>query len=181
MHILEELYVGSIRPGERTFKQNSQQSRTIKELTKCEEKLDATLSKEQKSLLNDYRDAQQDLMVITDCETFIRGFQIGAKIMLDVLTEGEVKELQPSPDGSLYTKKRPGIILEEQSELLRNFLTTIPSWCILLIRTGAEHSERETWLQECIIASKKMIDHDIQMFVHQRNGTAGTTVPFLWF
>ena len=32
-------------------------------------------------------------MVITDCETFVRGFQIGAKIMLDVLTEGEVKEL----------------------------------------------------------------------------------------
>ena len=93
MHILEELDVGSIRPGERTFKQNSQYSRAIKELTECEEKLDAALSKEQKSLLNDYRNAQQELMVITDCETFIRGFQIGAKIMLDVLAEGEVKEL----------------------------------------------------------------------------------------
>ena len=93
MHILEELYVGSIRPGERTFKQNSQYGRAIKELTDSEEKLDAMLSKEQKALLDDYRDAQQELMVITDCETFIRGFQIGAKIMLDVLTEGEVKEL----------------------------------------------------------------------------------------
>ena len=93
MHILEELYVGSIRPGERTFKQNSQYGRAIKELTDSEEKLDAMLSKEQKALLDDYRDAQQELMVITDCETFIRGFQIGAKIMLDVLTEGEVKKL----------------------------------------------------------------------------------------
>ena len=93
MHILEELYVGSIRPGERTFKQHSQYGLAIKELTESEEKLDATLSKEQKALLDEYRNAQQDLMVITDCETFIRGFQIGAKIMLDVLTEGEVKEL----------------------------------------------------------------------------------------
>ena len=93
MHILEELYVGSIRPGERTFKQNSQYGRAIKELTDSEEKLDDMLSKEQKALLDDYRDAQQELMVITDCETFIRGFQIGAKIMLDVLTEGEVKKL----------------------------------------------------------------------------------------
>ena len=93
MHILEERYVGSIWQGERTFKQNSQYSRAIKELTESEEKLDAALSKEQKSLLNDYRDAQQELMVIPDCETFIQGFQIGAKIMLDVLTEGEVKEL----------------------------------------------------------------------------------------
>ena len=94
MHILEELYVGSIRPGERTFKQNSQYSRAIKELTESEEKLDATLSKEQKLLFNDYRDAQQDLMVITDCETFIRGFQIGASagyslcvVVLMLLTE----------------------------------------------------------------------------------------------
>ena len=62
-------------------------------MTESEEKLDATLSEEQKSLLDEYRNAQQDLMVITDCETFIHGFQIGAKIMLDVLTEGEVKEL----------------------------------------------------------------------------------------
>ena len=93
MHILEELYVGSIWSGERTFRQNSQYSRVIKALTKCEEKLDATLSKEQKPLFDDYRNAQQELMVITDCETFIRGFQIGAKIMMDVLAEGEVKEL----------------------------------------------------------------------------------------
>ena len=93
MHILEELYVGSIRPGERTFKQNSQYGLAIQALNDSEERLDATLSKEQKLLFNDYRDAQQDLMVITDCETFIRGFQIGAKIMMDVLAEGEVKEL----------------------------------------------------------------------------------------
>lgn len=49
MHILEELYVGSIRPGERSFKQNRQYSRAIKALTECEEKLDATFSKGQKS------------------------------------------------------------------------------------------------------------------------------------
>ena len=41
MHILEELYVGRIWPGERTFKQNSQYSRAIKELTASEEKLDS--------------------------------------------------------------------------------------------------------------------------------------------
>ena len=45
MHILEELYVGSIRPGERTFKQNSQYGRAIKALTESEEKLDATVQR----------------------------------------------------------------------------------------------------------------------------------------
>lgn len=49
IHILKELHVGSIRTGERSFKQNRQYSRAIKALTECEEKLDATFSKEQKS------------------------------------------------------------------------------------------------------------------------------------
>ena len=37
--------------------------------------------------------AQREVTILTDCETFIHGFKIGAKIMLDVLTEGEMKEI----------------------------------------------------------------------------------------
>ena len=29
---------------------------------------------------------------MTDCETFMYGFKVGAKIMMDVLTEGQMKE-----------------------------------------------------------------------------------------
>ena len=52
MHIREELYVGSIRQGERTFKQNSQYGWAKKERTECEEKLDAARSKEQEHKTN---------------------------------------------------------------------------------------------------------------------------------
>ena len=37
--------------------------------------------------------AQREVNVLTDCETFCLAFKMGAKIMLDVLTEGEMKEI----------------------------------------------------------------------------------------
>ena len=38
-------------------------------------------------------DAQREVSVLTDAETFIYGFRTGAKIMMDVLTDGEIKEI----------------------------------------------------------------------------------------
>ena len=37
--------------------------------------------------------AQIEVNVLTDCETFCRSFKLGAKIMLDVLTDGQMKEI----------------------------------------------------------------------------------------
>ena len=34
-----------------------------------------------------------EINVLTDCETFMYGFKVGATIMLDVLTEGEMREI----------------------------------------------------------------------------------------
>ena len=37
--------------------------------------------------------AQREVNVLTDCETFCQAFKLGAKIMLDVLTEGQMREI----------------------------------------------------------------------------------------
>ena len=37
--------------------------------------------------------AQREVNVLTDCETFIYAFHFGAKIMMDVLSEGQMKEI----------------------------------------------------------------------------------------
>ena len=37
--------------------------------------------------------AQREVNVLTDCETFCMTFKLGAKIMLDVLTEGQMREI----------------------------------------------------------------------------------------
>ena len=93
MHILEELYIGSVRPGERMFKRNSQYAKALNETVKAGDALTDVLTPEQKALFEDYMTAQREVNVLTDCETFMYGFKVGAKIMLDVLTEGEMKEI----------------------------------------------------------------------------------------
>ena len=93
MQILEELYIGNVRPGERSFKRNSQYCRALSASADAADKLIAALSDEQKKLFEEYMDAQREVSVLTDAETFIYGFRTGAKIILDVLTDGEMKEI----------------------------------------------------------------------------------------
>lgn len=37
--------------------------------------------------------AQREVTILTDCETFLYAFRLGAKIMLDVLTDGQMREI----------------------------------------------------------------------------------------
>ena len=93
MLILEEFYLGDIRPSERGFKRNSQYARALDDLVEAGDALTDTLDEEQSELFEDYMDAQREVNVLTDCETFCYAFKLGAKIMLDVLTEGSMKEI----------------------------------------------------------------------------------------
>ena len=93
MQILEDLYLGDIRPNEPFFKRNSQYAKALDEVVKVGDTLTASLNEEEKKLFEDYMDAQREVTVLTDCETFCYAFKLGAKIMLDVLTDGEIKEI----------------------------------------------------------------------------------------
>jgi len=37
--------------------------------------------------------AQREVNVLIDCETFIYAFRLAAKIMIDILTDGAMKEI----------------------------------------------------------------------------------------
>lgn len=93
MQVLEDLYVGDIRPNERFFKRNSQYAKALDELVKVGDALTDGLNEEQKELFEDYMTAQREVTVLTDCETFMYAFRLGAKIMMDVLIEGTMKEI----------------------------------------------------------------------------------------
>ncbi|MBR3185888.1 MAG: hypothetical protein IKF48_07085 [Oscillospiraceae bacterium] len=93
MHILEELYVGNVRPGERSFKRNSQYSWALDAAVKASDALTDTLNEEQRKLFDAYMEAQREVSILTDCETFIYSFRLGAKIALDVLENGEMNEI----------------------------------------------------------------------------------------
>ena len=93
MLILEDLYVGDIRPNERRFKRNSQYAKALDEVVKVGDTLTESLNEEQKALFEDYMTAQREVTVLTDCETFCYAFKLGAKIMLDVLTDEPMREI----------------------------------------------------------------------------------------
>ena len=93
MQVLEDLYVGEIRPSERSFKKNSQYARALNEVVRAGDALTDTLSEGQKTQFEEYISAQREVTVLTDCETFCYAFKLGARIMMDVLTDGEMREI----------------------------------------------------------------------------------------
>ena len=93
MLVLEDLYMGDIHTSERSFKRNSQYAKVLDELVKAGDALTDTLTEKQKEMFEDYMTAQREVSVLTDCETFIYAFRLSAKIMLDVLTDGQMREI----------------------------------------------------------------------------------------
>ena len=82
MLILEDLYLGDVRPSERSFKRNSQYAKSLDDLVKAGDALTDTLTEKQKEIFEDYMTAQREVNVLTDCETFIYAFRLAAKIMI---------------------------------------------------------------------------------------------------
>ena len=91
MLILEDLYLGDVRPSERSFKRNSQYAKALDEVVRAGDALTDTLTEKQKELFEDYMAAQREIKVLTDCETFVYAFRLAAKIMIDVLTDGSLR------------------------------------------------------------------------------------------
>lgn len=93
MLILEDLYLGEVRPGERSGKRNQQYKKALDEVIRAGDALTASLTDQQKELFEEYMTAQREVNILTDVETYIYSFRLGAKIMLDVLTEGQLREI----------------------------------------------------------------------------------------
>ena len=55
--------------------------------------LTETRTEKQKEMFENYMTAQREVNVLTDCETFIYAFRLAAKIVMDVMTEGQMKEI----------------------------------------------------------------------------------------
>lgn len=66
MLILEKLYLGDVRPSERSFKRNSQYAKALDELVKVGDALTDDLTEEQKELFEKYMTAQREVNVLTD-------------------------------------------------------------------------------------------------------------------
>lgn len=93
MQVLEDLYLGDVLPSDRSFKRNSQYAKALDEVVRAGDALTDGPTEEQKELFENYMTAPREVNVLTDCETFCLAFKLGAKIMLDILTEGQMRNI----------------------------------------------------------------------------------------
>ena len=93
MKLLKELAPGNIQPMTRNFKEDSVYAKLLTEVTERQDKLIETLSPEQKALFDTTSQAEIDLSVENDQDLFVKGFVLGAQMMLEILTADPMEDV----------------------------------------------------------------------------------------
>ena len=75
-----------------SFKKGSQYTEALNNVVKAGDAFIGSLTEKQKEQFEAYLTAQREVNV-TDCETFCYAFWLGAKIMMDVLTDSTMKKV----------------------------------------------------------------------------------------
>ena len=87
MTTIENLYYGNIVPAEKGIKRGSAYSKLLNLAARNEEKLSATLTKEQKILFEKYKDCCVEMYGIAEIEAFVSGMKLGVKIIVETYTD----------------------------------------------------------------------------------------------
>lgn len=86
MNALEDLYYGNLFPQEKCARLDDEVKELLKLLNRNEEKLISTLSDEQKETFEKYKDCNREISEICERDDFISGFQLRAKIIIEVIS-----------------------------------------------------------------------------------------------
>ena len=87
MYILEDLWNGNITPSERMIRTGSQYAQLQKQLVAAEEDFRKELSPEGKAAYDTFCRKQAELSEISECDCFIRGVRVGARLLLDIVAD----------------------------------------------------------------------------------------------
>lgn len=87
MRILEEFWYGNIEPTDYDTDAGKEYKEALRLITKNEEKLQATMTGEQKELFSRYTDAVREYQTMAECLLFQNSFKLGARMMVEVMEE----------------------------------------------------------------------------------------------
>lgn len=87
MNLLEEFWRGNIEPTEYDTNACKEHKEALRLITRNEEKLQATMTDEQKERFSRYTDAVREYQTLAECLLFQNSFKLGAKMMLEVMEE----------------------------------------------------------------------------------------------
>lgn len=83
MRMIEELFYGNICPCEKSLTRGSEYSHLLDLAVKTEEKLLEIISPQQKESFERFRECADDMNNILIKESFIDGFRLGVKLMVE--------------------------------------------------------------------------------------------------
>lgn len=86
---LEDFYYGNIPPCDRQIEPGSDLQRAMEKAEKCEEKLMARLKDEEKSLLLNLVNVQDEINSTLTIEKFILGFRLGMRLAIESFDEND--------------------------------------------------------------------------------------------
>jgi len=85
MYVLEDLWEGKITPSDRGYRKGSPYAELVRQSNESEDIFYKDLSAVGKKAYETHCEQQGRLDDISECDTFIRGFRLGARMILDVV------------------------------------------------------------------------------------------------
>ena len=87
MTVLEELWYGNLEPSEFDSSPGKEYKELLHLVSRNEEKLLSTMTKEQKELFSRYADCVREFQSLTELLLFQSSFKLGAKLMAELMAE----------------------------------------------------------------------------------------------
>ena len=88
-NIIEELYYGNLEPQELTTEITPKLKKKLSSLVKKEEELTAMLPEKEKVLFANYVSAHNEFSSLSNSDSFISGFRLGARFTYDTFVESK--------------------------------------------------------------------------------------------
>lgn len=82
-HFIEEFYYGNIEPQESITELKPEIKKKLDALSQTEEHLTSKLTEEEKDLFLKYASQTSELLCVSNADSFIAGFRLGAKFIYD--------------------------------------------------------------------------------------------------
>ena len=87
-NVIEELYYGNLEPQEMTTEISPKLKKKLSALVKKEEELTAMLPEKERELFVNYVSAHNEFSSISNSDSFISGFRLGARFAYDTFVKG---------------------------------------------------------------------------------------------
>ena len=88
-NVIEELYYGNLEPQELTTEITPKLKKKLSSLAKKEEELTAMLPEKEKELFANYVNSHNEFSSISNSDSFISGFRLGARFTYDTFVESK--------------------------------------------------------------------------------------------